>query len=581
MSYLTPEKISKHLLQAEQAKYLTVDTEGTLTHPHSETWGLSTSAGLQGDYFAFNHMLGNNLPAEYIPKFKEVIEGHSCLVMHNAKHDLRSLRNLGINYTGKFYDTQLMAHMNDENYYSKELDYLSKFHGGEPKRNSELQDQIIAAFGWEYIPVNVIRPYGANDAFITEELFHKLYPEFVSQGFDGDLWDVEQDFTRFLADMEDTGILIDQDFCTVERERGERVLREIKDELGFNPGSPQQLGRFLLDELKLPPVGKRGKTGYSFNKENMKVYDELLERNNDHRAKRVMEYRGWAKTVGSNYRPYLEKISSDGRFRTSFKQHGTKTGRLSASILHQIPKTSDKEWNGKLKRAFVARPGFTLWEVDFSQLEFRLKAALANRIFTGSQQHLIDVFNDPTRDIFSEMAVDLGMSRHDTKTLNYTLSYLGGIERISNVFGVSQVAAKAIKNNYYARNPGFLKFTHLAEQLCVERGGYIKFWTGRRRHFRFPSDYHKADNAAIQGGAFEIVKRQSIRVWKAGLIDKMHCFVNLQVHDSLVFEIENGYEDEYLPEIIRIMEDVQPDFGVKFRVDVHKWGTEEKYELAG
>jgi DNA polymerase I len=571
MTYLTKDEYDKYLKQAREAQYLTVDTEGTLNHPMSQTWGASTSASLQGDYFAFNHKLGNNLPLEWLPELSEVIENHSCLIMHNAKHDLRALRNLGINYTGKFYDTQLMAHMNNENYFSKKLEYLSKHFGGEPKRNSELQDEIIKAFGWEYIPVDIIRPYGANDAFITEELFYKLYPSFINQGFDGELWNIEQDFCRLLGDMEDTGILVDTAFCERELDKGTRILREIKNELGFNPGSPQQLGKFLLDDLKLPPVGKKGKTGYSFNKENMKIYDELLERNNDHRAKRIMEYRGWAKTVGSNYRPYLEKLNSDGRFRTEFKQHGTKTGRLSASVLHQIPKASTKEWNGKLKKAFIPREGFTLWEFDFSQLEFRLKAALSNKIFPGSQQNLIDIFNDSSRDIFNEMAFDLGMQRDPTKTLNYTISYGGRVKRVSHVFGVSEVAAEAIVNNYFNKNPGFLKFSKLAEKLAAERG-FIKFWTGRIRHFQFPSEYWLADNSAIQGGAFEIVKRRSLAVWKAGLIDNIHCFLNLQVHDSLVTEIENGYEGEYIPEIKNIMESVEPDFGVKFKVDVHKWG---------
>lgn len=566
MSYLTKEEFDKYCSQAQQTKYLAVDTEGTLIHPFSQTWGASISAGLQGDYFAFNHRLGENLPLEWLPQLRETIANHPCLVFHHAKHDLRALKNLGIDYRGKFYCTMLMAHMNDENLYSKELDFLSKHFGGEPKRNSELQDGIVKAFGWDYIPVEIIRPYGANDAFITEELFYKLYPDFVNQEFDGELWNIEQEFLRVLMDMEDEGVLIDQSFCEKELDRGLKIMAEIRGELGFNPGSPDQLGRFLLDELKLPPVGKKGKSGrYSFNKENMKIYDELLERNNDHRAKMIMAYRGWSKTTGSNYKPYLEKISHDGRFRTNFKQHGTKTGRLSASILHQIPKSSDKDWNGKLKGAFVPRDGYKLWEFDFSQLEFRLKAAYAQ------QTNLLEIFNDPTRDIFDEMSSELGMSRNDTKTLNYTVSYGGGVNRISHVFGVSDVAAKAIINNYYRRYPGLMKFTALAELRAREQG-FIRYWSGRRRHFQFESEYHKADNAAIQGGAFEIVKRQTIAVKRAGLITD-DCRLNLQVHDSLVCEIAEGKEDEYLPEIKRTMEDVTPDFGVKFKVDVHEWGN--------
>jgi DNA polymerase I len=572
MTYLTKEEYDKYLRAAQESKYLAVDTEGTLNHPFSTTWGVSTSAGLQGDYYAFNQRLGENLPLEWLPQLKEVIENHPCLIFHNAKNDLRALRNLGINYSGKFYDTQLMAHMNNENYYSKELEYLSKMFGGDPKRNSELMDKIITAFGWDYVPVDIIRPYGQNDAFITEELFYKLYPDFKDQEFDGELWDIEQDFCRFLGEMEDNGVLTDQQFCERELDRGLKIMAEIKSELGFNPGSPNELGNFLLDELKLPPVGKRGKSGrYSFNKENMKIYDELLERNNDHRAKLIMTYRGWAKTTGSNYKPYLEKVSHDGRFRTSFKQHGTKTCRLSASILHQIPRSSQKDWNGKLKRAFISREGYTLWDFDFSQLEFRLKASYAQ------QHNLIEIFNDDTRDIFNEMAVQLGMERDPTKTLNYLLSYGGGVGKISHVFGVSEIAGKAIRDNYFRKYPGFLKFSRLAEQRARQQG-YIRYWTKRRRHFQFESECHKADNAAIQGGAFEIVKRRILAVRRAGLFTK-ECIPNLQVHDDLVCEIENGKEHEYIPEIKRIMENVEEDadFGVRFRVDVHKWGSDEKY----
>jgi len=83
----------------------------------------------------------------------------------------------------------------------------------------------------------------------------------------------------------------------------------------------------------------------------------------------------------------------------------------------------------------------------------------------------------------------------------------------------------------------------------------------------------------MQGGAFEIVKRQLLEVKRAGLASD-ECLLNLQVHDSGVFEIENGKEHTYIPEIRRIMEDVQQEFGVNFKVDVHKWGTEERYDLA-
>lgn len=569
--YITRAEFEAHVKHLSSATHVTVDTEGTLTHPHSQTWGLSTSVGGVGDYFAFNHILGENLPQSWLPELTGVLQDKT-LIMHHAKHDLRALRNLGLNFTGKFYCTMLMAHMNNENYASKELNWLSKHFGGRPKRDDELMAQIIRAFGWEYIPVDIIREYGSNDAFITEELFDNLYPDFVSQGFDGPIWDIEQQYIRLLADMENTGVVINEELCELELRRGLQIMREIQKYLGFNPASPVELGKFLLDELSLPVVKHTKNNKPSFDKEAMEAYDELLQQMNDNRARQVLIYRGWQKTTSSNYRRYLEKRSLvDGRLRPNFKQQGTKTGRLSCEDpnLQQIPRESPNDWNGKLKKAFVCDPEFTSWEFDYSQLEFRLAAAYAK------QQNLIEIFADPSRDVFNEMAKELGMQRGPTKTLNYTVQYGGGAARVSTVFNVSQLAAKAIISRYYARYPGLKSFSNLAKRRADENG-FIQYWTGRRRHFMFSSEHHKAGNSAIQGGAFEIVKRQSLAVKEAGLINE-ECQFNLTVHDSLRFDILKGKEHIYVPEIKNVLESVNPNFGVKFRVDAHKWGTEEQW----
>src|SRR5688500_3859539 len=202
MTYLSRDEWEKHLRQMREAQVLFVDTEGTLNHPFADTWGISTSSYGVSEYFPFNHIIGENLPQEWFPELKEVLETHPILGFHHMKHDLRSLRAIGVNRPRdkKNYCTMLMQHMVDENLPSKELEYVSRHYGGEPKRNSVLMDNYIKAFGWPYIPVDVIRPYGANDAYITEEAFRNIYPEFQAQGFDGELWDIEQDFMYLLAD---------------------------------------------------------------------------------------------------------------------------------------------------------------------------------------------------------------------------------------------------------------------------------------------------------------------------------------------------------------------------------------------
>jgi DNA polymerase-1 len=478
----------------------------------------------------------------------------------------------------------LMAHMVDENILSKDLNFLSKLYGGDPKRNEDLQQRIIKTFGWEYIPIPIIRPYGANDAFITAQLFVALYPDFREQGFDGPLWDMEQRLCRTLMDIEDAGVLIDQKLACSELERGLKIMAELENRLGFSPSSPIDLEKFLLGDLGLPIVKptkgtkkfRRDKWKPSFDKEAMAYYDEILGLRDDQRAKDVLVYRGWQKTTSSNYRPYLDLLSSDGRLRPNFKQHGTRTGRLSCEKpnLQQIPRESANDWNGHLKTVFITEEGRTGYEFDYSQLEFRLGAAYAGEL------ELLAAFNDPTRDVFDDMAGRLGLTRDRTKTLNYTLQFGGGAERVSRVFGVSPVAARAIINKYFADYPGLRKLTDEAASAASERG-YVKYWTGRRRHFQFREEWRKAFNSVCQGGGFEIVKHAMVDIHESGL-NNSECKMELQVHDSLRFNIENGKEHIYLPEIGRRMvaagaKDKRLSV-VRFDVECHKWGTKDKID---
>jgi DNA polymerase I-like protein with 3'-5' exonuclease and polymerase domains len=137
------------------------------------------------------------------------------------------------------------------------------------------------------------------------------------------------------------------------------------------------------------------------------------------------------------------------------------------------------------------------------------------------------------------------------------------------VFGVSELAAKAMRENFFGKYSGLRTITELAARKCREQG-YIKYWTGRRRHFRYPSsEDYKAFSSLIQGGGFEVVKRAMIAVDEAGLNNE-ECRIDLQVHDSIRADIEKGKEHIYIPEIIRLMEKT-PDFGVDFRVQAKEW----------
>jgi DNA polymerase-1 len=169
------------------------------------------------------------------------------------------------------------------------------------------------------------------------------------------------------------------------------------------------------------------------------------------------------------------------------------------------------------------------------------------------------------------MAETLGMSRFDTKTLTYSMQYGAGVTRIKEVFKVSEFEARQIRDNYFNTYPGFRSITQFAARKA-EQKGYVKTWSGRRRHFQWPkTESFKAFNSVVQGGAADIVERTMLRLQGTGC-NVSDCRMLLQVHDSIVFELREEAVEDFKPKIIKAMEDVEPDFGVKFSVDFKEWG---------
>ena len=570
---------------ASAANIITVDIEGM-----SRMLGFSICFdGVdQGFYLPFTHEEEHlNLSQSQQKKIYQVLDTREALTMHNAVHDLRGLARAGFDYRGKFYDTMLMAHWINEERMSYALDKISKEYGLHGKTMPDVMKFIIDTEGWDKVPVAPMSEYGGNDALIQHSLFQMLLPEFKMQGFDGKLWETEQKFIRdVMGPMIDLGVKIDQAFCIKEYLKGTQAMEEAKAALGFNPASPKQLKKFLVDELGLPVVKhtkscieckKRRPVAThegpaSFDKDAMAEYDVMLENKQDERAKTILRYRGWQKTTSSNYKPYMDLCDTDAILHPGYKLHGTKTGRLSCADpnLQQIPKSSNKEWNGHLKQAFIPRNGFGLWEVDYSQLQFRMTVAYAQ------QMDLIAIFNDPTRDIFQEMANDMGWERANVKTLVYLILFGGGATRASVAFGVSVAQGKALVEEFHARYPNIRKIANEAQRVASTLK-YVEYWTGRRRHF-FPNGAptYRAFNAVIQGGEAEIMKRAMIRLQEEVCDD--NCRMILQIHDAIAFEIKEGMEDDYLPKITKVMEEAPQAFceyvgiDVLFHVEAKKWG---------
>ncbi|MFI6737426.1 DNA polymerase [Nonomuraea sp. NPDC050451] len=548
--------------------------------PLAKTTGVSIATSVNnGDYFPFQHEMGFNhvWPTFYGVReyLKDWIERPDVvLVMHNAKHDILALENLGINVRDKlYYCTMLETHFVNENLPNKGLDYVSKWLGGTPKVKSDLMAKFIKWGGWEAIPSDVIWEYAEHDACLAYYIHDKMYPRFKAEGYDGELWERERKFTDLIMRMERLGVPIDQDLCEQEiaygTERMETILRELK----HNPMSGADLKKLLIDEMGIPSQKDTPTGRPSFDKEAMGLYETILEQRNDRTAQAILEYRGWQKTLSSNYRSYLELQSGNGTLHPSFKLHGTRSGRLSCEKpnLQQIPRSSPKRWNGSLKRAFRARPGYRLFEADYSNLELRLAAVYSKEPnLVGPLQQGYKPFDSMAELLHGVEYTD--QQRQDVKVQTYMTLYGSGIKRLKDVFGLEHEEAKKRRSDWFGAYPEILKASQKAARLA-ERRGYVAMWTGRRRHLTQKEGY-KAFNSLLQGGAAELVK--SVMLALDEVIDWVECRMLLQVHDSVVFEIAIGTEDKWLPLIRETMERVSafhPQFGtVPFPVDIKEFG---------
>jgi DNA polymerase-1 len=571
-SYEEPagREVLRRLYEASSTP-IAVDTETTgfnCVGGDDRCIGVSIAAllddGPVSHYYGIDHVVGQNVDPSTTAQLKYVLEQEGRpLIFANVQFDVLALETIDIHTADNpFWDILTVANMVDENNpIQKSLAQLSLRYLDEQGKIDTPQITKEKKSGWLNTTPQDMFEYAVADAVTTWRIWDQLikHPEWAA--IPEDVWDQKQKLIRVLMHMRRRGIMIDQDLATNMVRIGDARIEEIKAELGVNPASNKDMYELLIEQLKLPVLKVSKKTGKpSFDKFAMEEYEELLERMDSPVAKLIREFRGWQKAISASYKPYLELVDSDGRLRCSYKTHGTVSGRLSCAEpnLQQIPKASDKPWNGKVKECFIAKPGYTLVEFDYSQLELRLGTAYAN------EESLKTVFAEG-RDIFDEMSAQLGMTRQDTKTLVYSMQYGAGEKRIMAAFGVDQPEAKRLRENYFNTYPRFKALSDVASERAAQLGK-VKIWSGRYRHFQYPSESYKALNSIIQGGAADIVERIMVRAFDQ--IDNPECRLLLQVHDSLMWEIKTDKVDYYFEKIQTLMEDVEPkDFDVRFAVD--------------
>lgn len=571
------------LLHDHPDEPISVDTETTglqVWDGRDVVIGVSIAGMIAGQpvshYFPLNHPCGDQVTSATRLLLMDTLTCGRELVLANVQFDMASLLTGGIDIREMpFYDILTMHMLIDEQSMGKRavnLDNLAHHWADWEKvvdafieKEKKTGNQTVTAEQmWDY----AVRDAEATFAVWLNQIEHRNWIDLRKST---DVWEAKQDLIRILLEMRLRGVQLDPAPAEEMVSLGRARMEELRELMGFNPGSNAQIKHALIDVLGLPVLKRSSKTGEpSFDKTVMPDYDDMLESMDNPLAKQLSEYRGWQKAVTASYEPYLREVSPiTGRIHAGFNTHRTVTGRLSSSEpnLQQVPKESIKPWNGRVKECFVAKPGYVLLSADYSQLELRLAAA-----YSG-EAAILEVFADPERDVFTEMSQQLGFTRDTTKTFVYSTQYGGGEKRIKTVFRVTAAQAKKMRSNYFATYPRFRAFN----DACARRAEttlQVKIWTGRYRHFKYKSEAYKAMNSVIQGGAADVVERVMIRAFRE--LDSEDCRMLLQVHDALVFEVREDLAEEYAVRIKELMEDVNGAIGkelfeVRFNVEVSPW----------
>ena len=467
---------------------------------------------------------------------------------HNIKDLMRALLDEGLPTDGFVFDTALAAYLLDATAGSYDLPRLAQTYLGE-----ELPDvQTI----WALQPV--------------------LHDKMEAQAMLPLYTDVELPLCPVLARMEQAGFLVDRKALYDFGERLTSSIEQLQQSIWalagepFNIQSPKQLGNVLFERLMLP-AGKKTKTGWSTN---AAVLDKL--RGKHPIIEQILDYRTLTKLKSTYADGLLKEISADGRIHTNFQMTVTATGRLSSTEpnLQNIPVR--RELGAQIRKMFVASPGKVLVDADYSQIELRLLAHIANdetmiaAFRSGEDIHAVtasQVFGVPLAEVTP-------LQRSHAKAVNFGIVYGISAFSLAQDIGVFQSEAKAYMDSYFAKYHGVRDYmTRVVEQAKAD--GYVTTLFGRRRdlpelkssNFNLRSFGERvALNMPIQGAAADIIKAAMVRVDARMRAEKLQARLLLQVHDELIVECPAEEAETVKAILIEEMEHVV-DYRVPLLVD--------------
>jgi DNA polymerase-1 len=470
-------------------------------------------------------------------------------IAQNLKYDYLIFLVRGIR-VAPYDDTMLMSYVLEGGLHGHGMDELSELH----LTHTPIPFDQVAGKGkekttFDNVALKEATRYSAEDADVTLRLGALLKPRLAAEGKRTVYETLERPLVAVLADMEYAGVTIDPDLLRRLSNDFAQIQAKMEKDIhklaggAFNIGSPKQLGDILFGKFKLPG-GKKTKTGaWSTDAD---ILDDLAAQGHDI-AKKVLDWRQLAKLRGTYTDALPTYINpTTGRVHTSYAMASTSTGRLASTEpnLQNIPIRTEE--GRRIRQAFIAPKGTKLISADYSQIELRLLAHIADipqlkKAFAEG----LDIHAMTASEIFSVPVTGMPAEvRRRAKAINFGIIYGISAFGLANQLGIAREEAGDYIKKYFQRFPGIRDYMEETKQLARDHG-YVETLFGRRVHIReikstIPAYRGGAEraaiNAPIQGTAADIIRRAMVRLPDALKAKKLEARMLLQVHDELVFE---------------------------------------------
>ena len=523
-----------------------------------------------GDLFATDTIAPNQLDIETVHKQLWPIFTNPNIIKvgHNLKYDFHILENDGFD-TSKIRpidDTMLLSYILHGSLHSHGLDELAiKYLGHTNISFASLFPGISRDTDrhFDMLDIDVAAPYAAEDASVCFALYKLMRPELDSNEKLKKLYETcDLPLMPILMQMERNGVLVNRaglnNLSGAFHEQLSKLETEIWNLAGheFNIASPKQMAAILFDELKLPENRKRSTDAETLN--DMIDTHPIIEK--------ILSWRSIAKLAGTYADALPKQIAGDGRIHTTYLQTSTNTGRLSSRDpnLQNIPIKT--ELGEEIRKCFVAPDGRVLISVDYSQIQLRLLADVANvPTFRETFNRGLDIHEHTARKIFG-IANDAPVPRdlrRAAKTVNFSIIYGISSFGLAGQLGISRSAASDIINSYMAGIPEIKKYindvhTFVDKNACVYTpwGRRIELPDVKNARMRAYA-MRAAVNAPIQGFEADIVRRAMVEIDK-NIVQPNRDVIKMimQVHDEIIFECDENVADEFAHKIKASMENV-------------------------